>query len=194
MKRILLPFLLLMSLVLNSCNEPDNAAAKAEADEMFAEENQYLFGHYAVGDSVVFIRENGEKEDFVVLKSEQAYTEFSPKGIIAEPPTYIVGKEAHLCLRGTRYQIEIDVFVTIRSPYTNKGIRTDFLLRDDTPDAGLTTTDLAIPETKENERVIAGTSHLYMQPEADAAAYCLLRKDAGIVEIQDAYGRRFVLP
>jgi len=183
-----------MSLVLNSCNEPDNAAAKAEADEMFAEENQYLFGHYAVGDSVVFIRENGEKEDFVVLKSEQAYTEFSPKGIIAEPPTYIVGKEAHLCLRGTRYQIEIDVFVTIRSPYTNKGIRTDFLLRDDTPDAGLTTTDLAIPETKENERVIAGTSHLYMQPEADAAAYCLLRKDAGIVEIQDAYGRRFVLP
>ncbi|GEM_PF-2034213 len=194
MKRILLPFLLLTGLVLNGCNEPDNAAAKAEADEMFSEENQYLFGHYAVGDSVVFIKENGEKEDFVVLKSEQAYTEFSPKGIIAEPPTYIVGKEAHLCLQGTRFQIEIDVFVTIRSPYTDKGIRTDFLLRDDSPEAGLTAIVLAIPEAKENERVIVGTSHLYMQQEADVAAYCLLRKDAGIAEIQDAYGRRFVLP
>lgn len=122
------------------------------------------------------------------------YTEFTPKGIIAEPPKYIVEKEAHLCLRGTRYQIEIDVFVTIQSPYTNKGIRTDFLLRDDAPTAGLTATDLAIPEVKENEKVIIGTSHLYMQPEADTDAYCLLRKDAGIVEIQDAYGRRFILP
>ena len=194
MKRILSPFLLLMGLVLNSCNEPDNAAAKAEADEMFAEENQYIFGHYAVGDSVIFIRENGEKERFAVHKIEQAYTEFSPKGIIAEPPTYIVGKEAHLCLQGVRFQIEVDVFVTIQSPYTDRGIRTDFLLRDDAPDAGLTAIVLAIPEAKENERVIVGTSHLYMLQEADVAAYCLLRKDAGIAEIQDAYGRRFVLP
>ena len=194
MKRILLPFLLLTCLVLNSCNEPDNAAAKAEADEMFAEENEYLFGHYAVGDSAVFIRKDGGKEYFAVYKLEQAYTEFSPKGIIAEPPTYIVGKEAHICLQGTRFRIEIDVFATIKSPYTEEGIRTNFLLCDDTPDAGLTTTDLAIPEAKVNERVIVGTSHLYMQPEADAAAYCLLQKEAGIVEIQDAYGRRFVLP
>ena len=185
---------LAVCLMFIGCNEPDNAAAKAEADEMFAEENQYIFGHYAVGDSVIFIRENGETERFAVHKIEQAYTEFSPKGIIADPPTYIVGKEAHLCLRGTRYQIEVDMFVTIRSPYTDKGIRTDFLLRDDTPDAGLTTKDLVVPEAKENERVIVGTSHLYMQPEADAAAYCLLQKEAGIAEIQDAYGRKFVIP
>lgn len=185
---------LVVCLMLIGCNEPDNTAAKAKADEIFAVGNQYLFGHYAVGDSVVFIRENGEKERFAVHKQEQTYTEFTPKGIIAEPPKYIVGKEAHLCLRGTRYQIEIDVFVTLQSPYTDKGIRTDFLLRDDAPTAGLTATDLAIPEAKENEKVIVGTSHLYMQPEADTDAYCLLRKDAGIVEIQDAYGRRFVLP
>ncbi len=61
--------------MLIGCNEPDNAAAKAEADEMFAVENQYLFGHYAVGDSVVFIRENGEKERFAVHKQEQTYTD-----------------------------------------------------------------------------------------------------------------------
>lgn len=194
MKQILLPFLLLTGLVLSSCNEPDNAAAKAKADEMFAVENQYLFGHYAVGDSVVFIRENGETERFAVHKTEQAYTEFSPKGIIGEPPTYIVGKEAHLCLSGTRFQIEIDVFVTIHSPYTDEGTRTYFLLRDDAPTDDLAAKDLAIPEAKENEKVITGTSHLYMQPEADAAAYCLLQKDAGIIEIQDAYGHRFVIP
>lgn len=127
-------------------------------------------------------------------KSELKYTEFSPKSIIAEPPTYIVGKEGRIVLRGARFQIEIDVFVTLDSPYTEKGTRTAFLLRNDTPPASLAAGELAIPETKENEKVLLGTSHLYMRPEADADAYCLLRKNAGIVEIQDAYGRKFVMP
>lgn len=58
MKRIVLPLLLLIGLTLYSCTKPDNTGAMAQADEIFIAENQYLFEHYAVGDSVAFIRES----------------------------------------------------------------------------------------------------------------------------------------
>ncbi len=161
---------------------------KQQCEEWFATERTYLYDNYQVGDSIFFIDENDNRQGFVIKKQTKEYQiEYTKGTLLMKSQEYISGLQLSISL-----QQEFPNFTSITIYETYNGTENvQFAIQHNNRNiSGQKKNDLSNPiYNLDSEKILIGDA--YINSKQAGKALCVLRKDFGIIRIEDQYGHKW---